>query len=58
MRWLIPLIMLLSACTIKMEPDRNTALRLDQHETTLNAIAVYVEELQKKGVLPKPGESK
>lgn len=45
-------------CAIQMKPDEATQMELKQHSAILQAISVYINDLQVKGVLPKPKEKK
>lgn len=52
------LCLLLTGCSIQAKPSEEVLQRIDQHSVLLNMIVAYVQELQAKGVLPKPEESK
>lgn len=55
-RILVSSILLINACSLKVEPDAKTEEILKQHQIVLQAIMEYVQQLQASGVLPKVEE--
>lgn len=56
MRVLIISLALLSGCTVSLAHDKSVDEKLATHAAVINGIASYIEELQNKKILPKPGE--
>ena len=54
MKYLLILALSLSACSIQAKPDLETQSTIRQHTVILGAIANYINDLQAKGILPKP----
>lgn len=54
----LALALLVSGCTIRMEPTPEVEKALQQQAVVLNAVVNYIEQCQAKGICPKPTPEK